>query len=183
MGMKYIIYEITPLDKSLVYSYIGSTKNFRTRKFQHKNRCYYEKDIKNYNLPVYQFIRENGGWDAFEMNPIEEIEVENKTQARIREQFFKNEREKNIQMLNAYNPYSGLIIQEYRKQYREENSEKIKEANKKYRDENKQKINEKQNEKHTCACGGKFTRATKSQHLRTLKHQAFVQNCATPTTL
>jgi hypothetical protein len=93
--MKYIIYEITPLDKSILYSYVGSTKNFRTRKFQHKSRCYYEKDIKRFNLSVYKFIRENGGWDAFQMNPIEEIEVEYKTLARIKEQFWKEDREKN----------------------------------------------------------------------------------------
>ena len=163
--MKYIIYEITPLNKSLVYSYIGSTKNFRTRKFQHKSRCYYEKDIIHYNFPLYNFIRENGGWDAFEMNPIEEIEVENKTQARIKEQFWKEDREAKFQVLNAYNPYSGFTNRtEYLKNYREENKQQI-------------------NEKNTCPCGGQFTTKHKAIHLRTLKHQAFVQNCTTPTTL
>ena len=195
MGMKYIIYEITPLEKSILYSYIGSTKNFRTRKCDHKNNCYNENNTKKFNLPVYKFIRENGGWDAFEMNPIEEIEVENKTQARIREQFWKEDRETKFQVLNAINPYSGLIhrteylknyyqenreqIRKLQKNYQKENNEKINEYKKHYRDENKQKANE----KHTCFCGGKYTTQNKSTHLNSLKHQAYVQACLTPTTL
>ena len=162
--MKYIIYEITPLNKSVLYSYVGSTKNFRTRKCHHKSRCYNENS-KHYNLPVYNFIRENGGWDSFEMNPIEEIEVESKTQARIREQFWKENREAKFQVLNAYNPYSGFTNRtEYLKNYREENKQQI-------------------NEKNTCPCGGKYTTIHKNRHLKTLKHLTFTQNCLTPTTL
>jgi hypothetical protein len=165
--MKYIIYEIAPLDKSILYSYIGSTKNFRRRKFEHKSVCKNENS-KKYNLPVYQFIRENGGWDdAFEMNPIEEIEVENKTQARIKEQFFKNDRETKFQMLNAWNPYSGLTDNERYKNYYEKN---------------KEQIQKQRNAKNTCPCGGKYTTSHKTQHYKSLKHQAFVQACATPPT-
>ena len=142
MGMKYIIYEITPLNKSVLYSYVGSTKNFRTRKCNHKNNCYNENDTKKFNFPLYQFILANGGWEAFEMNPIEEIEVENRTQARIREQFFKNDRETKFQVLNVYNPYTNRT--EYYKNYCEENSEKIKKREKHYRDENSEKIKERE---------------------------------------
>jgi len=159
--MKYIIYEITPLDKSIVYSYVGSTKNFRNRKFQHKSICDNKNNTKKYNYPLYSFIRANGGWAAFEMNPIEEIEVETKLQARIREQFWKEDREKKQQILNAINPYSGLSKDEYQK---------------KYKDENKQEIREKANEKHICMCGGKYTTTSKIQHLKTLKHQQFQTN-------
>ena len=128
--MKFIIYEIVPLNKSVLYSYVGSTKNFRRRKFEHKSICYSGNNTKKYNLPVYKFIRANGGWDSFEINPIEEIEVETKTQARIREQFFKNDRETKFQMLNAINPYNGLTKKERNKNYREQNSEKIKKREK-----------------------------------------------------
>ena len=180
MGMKYIIYEITPLNKTILYSYIGSTKLFRTRKCDHKSRCNNENS-KQYNYPLYKFIRENGGWEAFEMNPIEEIEVESKTQARIKEQFWKEDRETKFQMLNVWNPYSDKA--EYFKNYYQENIEKMKELHKKYRDENKQKINEKANENYICPCGGKFTTSNKARHLNSLKHQAYVKACLTPTTL
>jgi hypothetical protein len=180
MGMKYIIYEIAPLDKSILYSYIGSTKNFRRRKFEHKSVCENENS-KKYNFPLYKFIRENGGWDSCELNPIEEIEVETKTQARIREQFWKENRETKFQVLNAVNPYTNRT--EYQNKYREENKEELQKYQKIYRDENKQQINQKKKQKHTCPCGGHFTTTSKARHFKTLKHIAFVEACLTSPTL
>ena len=52
------------------------------------------------------------------------------------------------------------------KEYRDDNKEKKKEYLKEYYQENKYKINHKYN----CECGGKYTRGTKSQHLKTKKH-------------
>jgi hypothetical protein len=167
MGMKYIIYEIAPLDKSILYSYIGSTKNFRRRKCDHKTNCYNENNTKKFNYPLYSFIRENGGFDAFEMNPIEEIVVESKTQARIREQFWKENRETKFQMLNAWNPYSDLTDNERYKIYYQEN---------------KEQIQKQRNTKNTCPCGGKYTTTGKTQHFKSLKHQAYVQANSTPPT-
>lgn len=46
--------------------YIGSTKDFKDRKRQHKYNCNNE-NANNYNLKLYQFMRENGGWDNFDM--------------------------------------------------------------------------------------------------------------------
>jgi molybdopterin converting factor small subunit len=51
-------------------------------------------------------------------------------------------------------------------QYYVNNKEKIKERNKKYRDNNKQK--------HNCECGGKYTHNNREAHFRTKKHQAFI---------
>ena len=65
---------MTFYDKSIIYKlkhnedyddnniYIGSTSNFKNRKYQHKNKCSNEKS-KEYNYYVYQFIRANGNWD------------------------------------------------------------------------------------------------------------------------
>jgi GIY-YIG catalytic domain len=60
-----------PIDysKSCVYRlihnhenyYVGSTTNFVKRKAEHKSNSNNEKD-KKYNLPIYKFIRETGGW-------------------------------------------------------------------------------------------------------------------------
>ena len=57
--------------------YIGSTSNFKNRKYQHKCSCNSEKG-KKYNLPVYQYIRDNGGWDNFVMIPIEQYSCNDK---------------------------------------------------------------------------------------------------------
>jgi len=57
--------------------YIGSTCNFKHRKNAHKTGCYNEKS-RNYNSPVYQFIRDNGGWDQWVMTPIEQYSCNSK---------------------------------------------------------------------------------------------------------
>ena len=42
--------------------YIGSTNNYKRRLIQHKFCCN-KKNNNKYYLPVYKFIRENGGWE------------------------------------------------------------------------------------------------------------------------
>tara|TARA_R110000796_G_scaffold225876_1_gene342320 strand:+ start:361 stop:618 length:258 start_codon:yes stop_codon:yes gene_type:complete len=42
-----------------------------------------------------------------------------------------------------------------------------------YRGDNREVLNEKQKEKFTCPCGGRYTRANKSNHLKSKKHLAF----------
>jgi hypothetical protein len=132
----YIIYEIRPINKELIYSYVGSTENFIKRKSNHKRTCI------NSNLNVYKYIRENGGWINFEMVPLEEYECDTKIQARIREQFYINQIENKLNMIKAF----STIEENKNKQteqkyiYRFENKNKINTINKIYREENKEKI-------------------------------------------
>jgi hypothetical protein len=65
-----IIYKLCCKDLSITDIYVGHTTDMRKRKWGHKSNCNNEK-IKNYNLNVYQFIRNNGGWDNWEMIEIE----------------------------------------------------------------------------------------------------------------
>jgi hypothetical protein len=63
---KFVIYNICQKsDPSMMY--IGSSTNFKRRKAQHikntKNRV-----SKAYNYPLYQYIRNSGGWDNFEIS-------------------------------------------------------------------------------------------------------------------
>ena len=55
------VYNIQCKDKSIKEIYIGSCKNYRRRFITHKNTC------KTSNYKVYQFIRENGGWENWNM--------------------------------------------------------------------------------------------------------------------
>jgi len=57
-----------------------------------------------------------------------------------------------------------------KQKWRENNSDKIKEQTRKYKQENKEKLNETQ----LCECGGKFSLKHKSTHLKTKKHQNFL---------
>jgi hypothetical protein len=57
------------------------------------------------------------------------------------------------------------------------NKEKIKKRSKAYYEKNKEKIKEKEKrEKITCICGSYYRKRDKSQHLKTIKHQTYIQS-------
>ena len=116
------------------------------------------KNSKKYNLKVYKTIRENGGWNEFIVEKIEEIYC-NKKDAFIRETELMKILNSNLNSCNAYtspdevkkqiNEYkinNKEKIREQRKEYRINNKEKIKEQRKEYNMKNKEKINEKNRE-------------------------------------
>ena len=96
----------------------------------------------------------------------------------------------------AFNPIPLKLYQRlYNKQYKLNNKEKIKEYDKKYRLKNNDKIKEyyqinkdkikeyqkeyyenKIKKKITCSCGSKYIYTSKSRHLKTKKHQNFINN-------
>jgi predicted GIY-YIG superfamily endonuclease len=163
---------MTFYDKSIIYKlkhnedyddtniYIGSTSNFKNRRYQHKNNCNNEK-YKNYNLKVYQYIRDNGNWDNWVMIPIEQYSCNNKKELLIRERHhidllrpvlnkniptrtMKEWCEDNKEKIKQYNINNKEKILENAKEYYEDNKEKIKE----YYQANKEKILEKAKENY-----------------------------------
>tara|TARA_R110000772_G_scaffold102128_1_gene202772 strand:- start:816 stop:1334 length:519 start_codon:yes stop_codon:yes gene_type:complete len=58
------------------------------------------------------------------------------------------------------------------KEYHEDNKEKILEYKKQWREDNKETLTE----KFDCQCGGKYTQANKSGHLKTKKHKEFISS-------
>ena len=60
--LKYTIYGIFCLDTDISDCYIGSTRHFSRRKFQHKAEIN-NIDRPNAKYKVYTFIRSNGGMD------------------------------------------------------------------------------------------------------------------------
>lgn len=64
--------------------YVGSTFDLTKRKYHHKNDCNNEKS-PYHNYKVYQFIRENGGWNNFIIDVLEQVYVENKDQLLFKE--------------------------------------------------------------------------------------------------
>ena len=77
-----IIYKIYCNDKSIHDVYVGHTTNFTKRKHQHKSVC---SNLNN-KLKIYSTIRENGGWDNWNMIEIANYNCKDKTEARIKEQ-------------------------------------------------------------------------------------------------
>jgi len=84
---KCVMYKICCRDREVKEIYVGSTCNIIRRRSEHKYNCNTETS-KKYNVKVYQFIRECGGWNNWEMVPIEEYPCENKIQKEIRERYW-----------------------------------------------------------------------------------------------
>ena len=77
-----IIYKIFCKNKNINEVYIGHTTNLIKRKYQHKIEC---KNNLNKKLNIYNTIRENGGWDNWDMLEITTYNCKNSEEARIKE--------------------------------------------------------------------------------------------------
>ena len=67
-------------------------------------------------------------------------------------------------------------INEKRKVKYQENKETILEKSRQYNEKNKEKIKEKRSVKVYCDCGGRYTLFCKSRHLKSTKHQNYLNN-------
>jgi hypothetical protein len=139
---KSIIYKLCCKDPIITDIYIGSTTHFIERKCAHKNGCNKEK-LKSY---VYEFIREHGNWQNWDMVQIESYNAENKRELESRERYWietlKSSLNKNIptQSPAEYKEKNKEKITEYR----HKNKEKIAENNSEYYQNNKEKIADQQ---------------------------------------
>lgn len=133
---KIVIYQIVCQDLNIKDCYVGSTTNFTKRKNLHKSACN-NFNSKNSNAYVYQFIRNNGNWDNWNMVLVEEYPCENKLQALKRERYW-------IEKLNA--TLNQNIPSRTRKEHYQDNKDIIKEKKKVYYDEKKHDILEKRKE-------------------------------------
>lgn len=129
-----IIYKIVCKDLEIKDVYVGHTTDFTNRKYQHKSACSCEND-KHYNYKVYEFIRENGGWDNFEMIEIEKYNCKDANEARARERYWYEELNAT---LNSSVPNRNH--KESSKEYYELNKDKLKEYKKVWKELNKDKI-------------------------------------------
>jgi len=176
-----IIYQITCNDPNITDTYIGSTTDYKTRIRRHKNSCNNEKD-NNYNCKVYQFIRENGGFDNFTFNILEECNCENKNDLQKKERYYiqllKSNLNNNIptRTQQEYELENRDKILEYQKQYNLDNIEKYKQ----YYINNKNKILEYQKQKIICnICNSEVCRSSLSRHKKSLyclKFQKLIEN-------
>ena len=148
---KTIIYKLVCNDLSVTDCYVGHTTSFTKRKGMHKSRCCNENG-KYYNLKVYQFIRENGGWDNWNMVQVEEHCCSNKITAEARERYWYEELKGNLNIQypartkKEWSDENKDKMKEQQKKWCEENKEKNKEKRKEYNEANKDKISKRQKE-------------------------------------
>ena len=181
-----------------VTHYVGSTTNMRQRKASHKNNTNSKKSDK-YDMELYKFIRENGGWGKWKM-----IQIEAYPNCKTSEELRKWERfhyDIYKPSLNSIRPYitEEEKIEKQREcgeKYRDENKEQIvvnkaeyyqenkerilekckqdyAESNEKqlqYYQDNKEIINEKRKERCMCECGVTYASRHRIVHQKTQKH-------------
>ena len=137
------IYKIEHIENDTLI-YVGHTTNFKQRKAKHKKNCNTEKR-KEFKFKLYTMIRKNGGFEMFKMIEVEKYHCNDKREAEKREnevmkelkatmnknRSFETEEEKKIYYENNKDK-----SKQYRKEYREENIDKIKQ----YYEENKDTI-------------------------------------------
>ena len=180
------IYKIVDNTNSNVY--IGST--CRTLKARLANHKYdYQRFLKGvyYNTRSFEIIKNND----YAIELLEDCQVKTKSELFARERYFIENTEcvnkyipgrtyeeyyiDNKESKKAYYINNKERIKEYTKVHYIANKEKIKEYTKARYIANKEKIKEQQKQKIECDCGGKYTNANKTCHIKTAKHQKYLE--------
>jgi len=199
---KGFIYKLCCKDKSIEECYIGSSTNWKQRKRTHKSNCN-NPNQKSYNNKKYVVIRDNGGWENWEMVLIHYYPCNNKRELeseeeRVRQeyhntinskrayrtdeerkeynkQYYTDNREKLLQKAKQYNIDNHESILEYKKQYRIDNRESILQKEKQYRTDNCESILQKKKQKITCDCGCIIAKRNISTHKKSNKHKKIME--------
>ena len=188
---KAFIYKLCCKDKSIEECYIGSSTNWKQRKRLHKSNCN-NPNQKSYNQKKYVFIRENGGWENWEMVLIYYYPCNNSMELKAEEERVRQENHNNLNMYRAYQTKEEL--KEYHKQYYIENKDKRLEYHKQYHINNRESISEyqkqyqkqykinnrdkllqKAKQKITCDCGCIIKKANIAKHKKTNKHKELME--------
>ena len=163
----------------------------------HKSRCNITT-TPQYNNKTYKMMRANGGWDNFKFINLGNIKNVTKTEARHTEQAFINLFKPNMNTINSYitkeqkkeqqKPVRKEYYQNnkekiaaYEKEYCEKNKEQKKEYDKEYREKNKEKKAAdskayREKNKVTCECGCVLTKNELTRHKQTTKHINLMKN-------
>jgi hypothetical protein len=151
-----MIYKLVCNDINIKDFYIGSTVNFRRRKTEHKGVCN-NSNTSHYNYKVYQCIRNNGGWDNWNMVLVEKTPCADRLELRKIEREFMEKLGSSLNSISAYK--SKAEYYEYHK-----------ESNKEYYKFNKNKILEYKNIRIICdICNTETTKNNIKRHKATNK--------------
>ena len=175
-------YKIVCKDPAITDCYNGSTCSLKDRKSEHKKRCN-NPNYKHYNLKVYRFIREHGGWDNWTFIQLELYPCNSKPELVLREQYWFDILKPT---LNSYSPtldvqkmknnrvaYEATHIEEIKKnkaEYFEQNKEELLSKMKEYAITHKDEIATRKKVKVTCECGCVTTKYELPRHRRNTKH-------------
>ena len=161
------IYKLCCLDTTIEEIYIGSTIDFRHRKSNHK------KDYNNLKKnKVYQFIRDNGGWDNWDMILIAKVNCNDRLELRKKEREYMEEYKPSLNMVIAHQDKEEK--KEYHKEWYKTNKLKVLTQQKERYETKKEEIHEKAKVKVYCECGSIVRKDTILRHYKTKKHINFI---------
>tara|TARA_R110002012_G_scaffold319968_2_gene541975 strand:+ start:67 stop:618 length:552 start_codon:yes stop_codon:yes gene_type:complete len=169
------IYKLCCRDTSIEDIYVGSTINFTRRKCGHKSKCN-NPNSDQYNKKAYQFIRDNGGWDNWDMILLEEVKVNSKLELHKKEREYVDLLKPSLNIaiptltIKEYRDINKEYFKKYMKEYRINNKEYIIQFKKEHYQNNKEIISEKTKEKTTCECGSVVRKNNLIRHRKTPKH-------------
>jgi hypothetical protein len=96
-----VIYKIIPKDSNLNYCYVGSTACLQIRTNYHKRVCN-NTNSNRHNLLLYKTIKENGGWENWEVIKIIDYPCETEIEAKQKEQEYIKELSANLNTIGAF---------------------------------------------------------------------------------
>jgi hypothetical protein len=150
----YTFYLIQSIHEPGSYNYVGSTRDLTKRKYVHKTNC----NNESCNTKLYQMMRQNGGWDAFEFI---ELEYHHYTEQQAHE--YEQQLIEQIQpTMNSVRAWTGLSKIEYIKQYNIDNAEKMKQ----YRIDNAEHIKQRK----------KQYNIDNAEHIKQHRQQYYIDN-------
>lgn len=149
---KACVYKLVCKNPEIKDMYIGSTKNIHQRAYNHYLTSN-NPTSKEYNKKSNVYIRENGGWDNFELIKLCDVEYTEIKELRKKEQEYIDTLKPTLNKSRAYN-YDG-----YAQIYRDSRKEQKSESNRKYYLKNKQRLQDYK----------KIYRAKKKEELKKLK--------------
>jgi adenylate kinase family enzyme len=156
------IYKI--IDNKTENIYIGSTcvSTLALRLARHRNS--YKNYLKGGSNYVTSFkILENNDYSIV---LLEEFPCETKDQLLARERYY-------IENNDCINK---CIPTRTKKEWKEQNREQNKDYFKKYQEQNQDTLKKYKNKKFSCECGGCYTNVNKATHLKSIKHQNYLNN-------
>ena len=97
----------------------------------------------------------------------------------IKKDYYEDNKEKLLKINKQYRKNNKEILAKKDKEYYENNKEEIKKKDKEYYENNKEDINQKRKQICDCECGSSIRISDKARHLKTLKHQKYLNSLQT----
>jgi hypothetical protein len=164
------------------FCYIGATFNQLRHRFQghkYKFKKWLKDKNKNYKCSIYAYF-EKYGIENFKIILIKSYNVVRTNQRDNKhlhayELLWINKTKNCVNEALPFNPLYKLDRKESKKEYNENNKEKIKQQTKEKYQENKESISAKNKKKFICACGSTIRITHKARHEKTKKHIQFCE--------